>query len=701
MEDILILYSIRNGLSDPLVAVIASFIHLTMPFMILGKISVSRIGLARTWALGWFWRYVSAALLVLAPLVGSLLGNAATTLLIVVGAFGFAAFRSVGAVSNTPLIGEVTTPDERGSFMSGNFLRGNATHLMALLIVIAVLSIRESLLVYQLLIGIGTLIGIYASGQLARIPESAVGMESARTPITQQAKTILQTPRIRRLLFAWGAGFTAFIVVIPFTIITLKSGYGVSDYTALSYSLLLLLGGVASALGNGVISDRVGPRPLLILYAGGLIVVCAFWAITPATYLPAVIAAAFFVAGFCKVGIIAGLGHYFLSAVPDTERVGSSLIMRVFAGACGGLAGSVIGGGVLQLLQSSGLTGLDPYRGYFRIALVLLIALFIVIRRLERLNDWRVSSIVGLLFSPRDLRALYVLNRLKKSTSRSDEIHGVAQLGSIGSSLPETELRAYLDSPTLSVRVRALHALRNIAIHTETVEAVLEELDRGRYTSAWIAAELLGEQGITRAIPQLRAALESGDHFLCGKCMQALVRLGDAESYDRIIEIFNDTTNPRIAIYGANALRQIGGGQLESILVKALEPSLPSPVVDEVLTAAAGCAGVGGQFYRFLRLFNRDESRGLEELMPELPSSLFTEHAEEIRTESRTGENPLHYFRLALIRSAEQSSGEQAAVVKRIITRLEDRQLPRKLAFCLALILTATEQKPATAYPID
>ena len=52
MENMLVLYAIRNGVSDGLVATIASFIHLTMPFMVVGKLSVSRIGVASTWGLG-------------------------------------------------------------------------------------------------------------------------------------------------------------------------------------------------------------------------------------------------------------------------------------------------------------------------------------------------------------------------------------------------------------------------------------------------------------------------------------------------------------------------------------------------------------------------------------------------------------------------------------------------------------------------
>ncbi|MCF7915317.1 MAG: hypothetical protein K9L66_09130 [Spirochaetaceae bacterium] len=48
MNDLLILYGIRNGLEDPQIAVLTSFMYLTMPFMVLGKRLIPRYGLSKT-----------------------------------------------------------------------------------------------------------------------------------------------------------------------------------------------------------------------------------------------------------------------------------------------------------------------------------------------------------------------------------------------------------------------------------------------------------------------------------------------------------------------------------------------------------------------------------------------------------------------------------------------------------------------------
>lgn len=709
MENMLILYAIRNGVSDPLVATLASFIHLTMPLMVFGKALVARIGAARTWGLGWFFRYLSASIMILAPVVAPVASQPVVSGVILLGAFGFAAFRSVGIVGNTPMMGEVTTPEDRGSFLSGNFVRANSTHLIAMAIVIVVFRAVDELWVYQAVLGVGCGLGFYAGTVLARLPESRTPRESASKPFNVVIRNLWESGTMRRLLFAWSAGFVAFTVVIPFSMITVKNGYGISDYLALTFSLPLLLGGITSALVNGVIADRVGPRPLLLLYTSGLLLVALFWAFAPDTFMPLPVGVAFFAAGYCKFGIIVSVGHYFLSAVDETDRVGSSIFMRISSGAAAGLAASVVGGGLLQLFVTSGLEGMDVYRTYFKVALGVIVVLLLVVRRLHPLEEWSIRSILGLLLSPRDMRALYVLNRLKKQSSSRGAEREVVRLGDIGSNLSEGELREHLRSPRLSVRTQALRALGRLTFGDESEEAIIRELKAGEYTTAWIAAEILGEHRIRRAIPLLREGLESADAFLQGKCMVALVRLADEVSYPRIIELFEESKNPRIVIHGANALaRMEDNDRLYRLLLKSLEAELPEAAVDEVLTAAATTVGEGARFYQFLQRYNQDREAGLDALLPDLSSDIIAGDTARVRKESREEAKPLVFFRRALEEGARAgcNRGGQRVVavcnaVRKLFDSLGERPLPRKTAFCMALLLSVEAEEEPIGYGVE
>ncbi|MBN1444948.1 MAG: MFS transporter [Candidatus Omnitrophica bacterium] len=400
LESILILYAIRNGLSAPAVAVLASFVHLSMPFMVAGKTMVSRIGLAQTWALGWFFRYVSASLMVIAPQAGKAVSQQAVTTLIMAGAFGFALFRSIGSIAATPLAGEITDPAERGIFLSGFTMRINITHLLTMLLIAFILKYSDALWIYQLILISGCIAGFYASTVLAGIPESSAPRISAQRPLSYSLSGIWKFEKTRRLLFAWCAGFVAFTLIVPFMIISVKNGYGVSDFTVLVFSAFLLIGGILSATINGFIADRAGPRSLLILYVIGLFIVTSYWAFSPADFLMVPALLSFFTAGFCKTGIIICLSHAFLNVVEDSHRVGSILIMRILSGVAAGISGAFLGGGILYILGIFGLEGLPLYRTYFQIMLLVLFFLLAVIRRLKPQRDWSVKKVLGLLFPP-------------------------------------------------------------------------------------------------------------------------------------------------------------------------------------------------------------------------------------------------------------------------------------------------------------
>lgn len=401
MESMLILYAIQNGVGDSAVAVLASFIHLTMPFVLLGKRMVARVGAAKTWGMGWFLRSLSAGLLVFAPFFGSEELQVFRTGLILVGGFGFAAFRAVGIVGNSPLIGEITDPGSRGRFLSGNFARTTSAQLVTLVAVIVILGRDPEIWAYQAVIGFGAVLGVYTGLILSSVPESEAPRRSAQIPTKTIMGEVWKNLRMRKLLFAWAAGFAAFTLVIPFAIITTKNGYGVSDQDALVFSLIALGGGAVSGIVNGIISDRVGPRPLLVLYVSLLGFVALFWSLAPSRLLFVPTALSFFVAGYCKFGILTVNSHYFLDIARETDRVGSAMVLRATSGAIAGLVGSVIGGGVLAILNEFGYRGLHVYRLYFRIALLAFLIIIPVTYALDRLHEWPLRKTALLHFRPR------------------------------------------------------------------------------------------------------------------------------------------------------------------------------------------------------------------------------------------------------------------------------------------------------------
>jgi len=699
MENTLILYAIRNGLSDPLVAVLASFIHLTMPFMILGKRLVAARGLASTWSLGWLLRYLSASLMIAAPLVPGTLFELRVGL-ILLGAFGFALFRSMGSVSMTPLLGEVTTSRDRGRFISGNFLGSQSAYLVSMILAILAIRLIDRIWVYQLIILIGCAVGLYGSRVLKTIPETSTPRESARRTAASSLKLLLGTPAYRRLLLAWSGGISMFVLFIPISLVTVKNGYGIPDHSALVFSLILVGGGIVSSLVNGSVADHVGPRPLLILYSSGFVLICLYWCWAPAAFLPTPVAAIFFLAGFCKVGIIVCASHYLLSLVRETERVGITLFVRMFSGAVAGLAAAVGSGTVLNVLQGS-MSGLDVYRSYFRILLVVLVPLVFLMIRLKRLREWKVSSILGLFFSPRDLRAMFVLNRMEEASTFGEDARNVEKLGNIRSNLSESALREYLNSPRLSVRIRVLRALRRLDFGPSTAKALRRELKRGEFTSAWIAAEILGDSGVKEATAELRECLDSEDPFLRGKSMVALVQLGDSQSYPRIRSEFAASLNPRILINGAQALSAMEEPEdVRLLLEKSTDPRIPAPVVEEILSQVAAFNGTENGFYTLMREYHRSRRRALSFALSSLAARIPPEERSKLEEENNDGAS-LRRLRRMLCRLAQGSKNGRVRGIRSFLEQAADDSLPERTALCLAVVLGYRGRRWRPAPPIE
>lgn len=697
MNDLLILYGIRNGLTDPQIAVLASFMHLTMPFMVLGKQLIPRYGLSKTWGGAWFLRYLSGAVLILAPWIGRVAPQWIVVGVVWLGAFGFSLFRSIGLTANSALTGEITTSRDRGRFISGNWMRAQTGNLLAMIVVILVMRYYSQLWVYQILIGFGCLVGLYGATLLMKVPESVGPSISARKPVLESLRISFSKARYRRTLYAWSAGLSAYVLVIPFSIVLIKNGYGISDANALLFSLILLIGGITAALVNSALADRVGPRPLLLIYMAGFFVVAAYWIMAPDTFHPVPVALSFFLAGLCKTGINVGASHYLLAAVEPQDRVGISMFARMFSGAAAGLAGSVVGASILTILRGMDMTGLPLYRSYFLVIGLILIPLYALILRLDRLKEWRVGSVLTLLFSMRDLRALYVMNRLERSRDAEDDVAYVQRLRQIASSLSESTLRGLLDSPRLAVRVHAMRALREIEFGAQTADALINEVRCGEFTSAWNAAEILGEHRVQQAVPVLREGLESADPFLVGKCMVSLVQLGDSESYERIRELFAGADNPRIIIHGANAFVAAGDpARITDLLEKIYHAELYPPVADELLSAVATLCGCEREFYRFLREYNRDPEQGISMLQSDL---------EELTGERYTSNDV--YTRLKpsdlMTLMSDKVQGDSCAAYfedffKTSKKRLRNETLHLKLLACLATIFVSSFSSDIAGY---
>ena len=94
--------------------------------------------------------------------------------------------------------------------------------------------------------------------------------------------------------------------------------------------------------------------------------------------------------------------------------MGTNIFLLIISGAIAGIAGTILGGGLLKLLRMFDLNDLTIYRTFFVTILLALVPLFFITKRIERIEDWHVKDVLKILISFSDLRALFTLNKLEK-----------------------------------------------------------------------------------------------------------------------------------------------------------------------------------------------------------------------------------------------------------------------------------------------
>ncbi|TVR69474.1 MAG: MFS transporter, partial [Spirochaetaceae bacterium] len=369
LEDVLVLYGIRNGLPEPALAALASFVQLTMPFMLLGRLFTARWGLSGGWARAYVIRYSFASLLIMAPWFADV---RARTVVILAGALVFAMFRAVGIINMHPLNGEITTEEDRGHYLHTNFALFNGAYFLAVIATILLTRTWDSTWIYQAMVALGMGTGLLSLLVLRGVPESGEGREAARQPFLKLLGEVRREIRLGVLIPAWAGGMMSFALVVPFAILFIKNGYGIDDHTALVFTLLTLIGSVTSGVINQRIARWVDPDRLVLLYAAVLAGVALFWAFAPGEFIFPLVALFFFLAGISRAGMIVGLQHHLISTNRAEHRMHVSLLVELTGSAVSGLTGTVVGGLLLQYFGGR-YTGVLIYQSYFRVVFLILL----------------------------------------------------------------------------------------------------------------------------------------------------------------------------------------------------------------------------------------------------------------------------------------------------------------------------------------
>ena len=605
--NILSLFALKMGGGNFLIGLISSFIYISYFFMLVGRPLVPRLGMVRLMGSFWRLRYIAMLPILLAPVFFSRGAVGAAHAIIIASVFGFHTARGVAVTAYNPIVGAITESAERGAFLARLQALQHSASLVLGVLLAFLLGRDAPLWRYSLFIACGIVSGFVAASRLFKIPEPPDTSPTPGVRLWPGLRQAWKRVSFRRFIFIHSASSLATFMIAPFLVVYVKQVYLQPDNIVILLTVCGSLGALSMALASGFMIDRLGAKPLYFIFTAILTLILIPLVFSPhftsQAGLLVFTALIFFFLNMGQFGILNSAQAYFFGIIRPDERLDLGLAFFLAQGLSGGI-GSLLGGILLQ--RFAGLYPSGPAGGfklYFTISAALLLFVLYLITTLENLGAYPIRDALGVIFSPRDLRAISLLHRLRRSRSPGEERSTIRAIGEFPSSLSVAEIESKLRSPRFSVRAQALDALRTLPVDEKIAGSLISEVKNHGFTTAYLAADILGQKGFKSGIPVLRNALHSKDVFLCGKSMLALSRLEDRSSISEIEKLLAGTHNPRLIIHAASALEKFGSPGSLRVLLNKMTPKTAAYVRDELILSAAGILGLGDWFYPFYTSF--------------------------------------------------------------------------------------------------
>ena len=610
--NIIALYALRLGANDLLLGVLYSVIPLGQLLPLVGRLIVRRLGTVRTMGIFCIVRYALMTPVLFAPLfAGS--PSPVGIWLIAGSVVSFNLARGIAITGHNAIIGAITTEAERGSFLARNQLVIHFGAIGTGLAIGLLLQEQSPLFLFSLLLGAGIVVGFASTRVIFHLPEPPAPVRAGG--FLGSVGRALRRPGVPRFVLLLAVNSFVASMAMPFLVIYVKRVHGLGDNATMLLAAVGSVGAIVMALVSGFVIDRVGAKPLMTIFTAILTITVVLVAVAPPLGSSPVavwiyLGTVFFFATFGANGAASAHSVYYFNLTPRAERLNLGIFNFLVTGIPASL-GALAGGLILDRLATFDLETDDVYRLYYGALVAAYVGILLLTARLERLGAYRVHDLLSIFISPRQLRALALMHRLKASRSPAREQSLVRRLGDVHSRWAAPDLLRSLASPRFAVRTEVLDALSEIPANDEIARALIAEVEQQPFTTAHKAAELIGRKQLHEGVEVLRRGLTSPDIFLTGKCMIALAQLGDGASGPAIEEIFTSTDNPRLLIHGAAALELFGDPGCLGALLAALERAPTRYVRDEVILSAAGILEMADAFYPLYQGFVGEPRRGL------------------------------------------------------------------------------------------
>lgn len=389
-ETVVILFAIKLQAPNFVIAAVGAMLYFGFLLLPLGIIRMGQVGAARSQADFWVCRNIAALLAASSAFLLPFSRHLAWGTLLL-GCFLFYGFRAAGVVMAQPLIGDITTEQDRARLLGESSARFYIFGMLSLAAISLLLGYSDNIRVLTGIIVAGACLGITSSTFIRKIDETAAISESAKTPLVPQLRDALHDPLLRRQIYAGFMLNLANIMLAPISVTALKRGYDVSDKQAILFSLVQFTAAILGSKLTAPVTAKVGPRKLAACAYLLTFPVCLFWiAVSPVTapiLFWSLFSFPFLLTGIYIVLYNNAMIHYFLLTVPARRQVVSSMFINVASGVAASVTGMVIAGLLLKWTEVYFGPGITMFKAYFAIAGILFLAGIFPVLRLDTIRS--------------------------------------------------------------------------------------------------------------------------------------------------------------------------------------------------------------------------------------------------------------------------------------------------------------------------
>lgn len=621
------LYALQLGATTSYVGLISAFGFASFFFLLVGKSLVPRFGVMRL--LGWAWllRYIAILPIMLAPLAVPLIGRSGALVVVAAAMFGFHAFRGIGIISNAPMFSGFATEADRGRLISSFQTSASIVSIAVGAGVAFLLGPTAAIGRYVVFLAAGVAAGMVAVGLVFSLPELESERGHATIPLRETARSALTDPRLRDFLVVLALIALTVGIGRSFLVVWVKQAWELSDRAAYILVTAGSFGNLVTGLLGATLLDRLGAKPLVVFSQVALLVSLAAAVLVPASLLgpTALIATGAVIFLVAMLGITTAESSaqaYFFGITRDDQRLGLGVIYFSILGA-GGTLGALLGGTVIDAL-SLFLERAAAYRIFWMLVIGLLTLTLWRILRLASLGAETFRGALEVIFSPRDLRAAAILNRLDRVRTEDEEQSTLRELAQSGSPLAVDDIVERLHAPSFAVRTQAIEALSVLPYSPAIERALIAHLQQAPHTTAAQAARLLGRASGEEPKKALLRALDSDDRWLAGLALVSLASLDRQSARTRAREWLS-SHEVAIDLFHAAVALQVAGEEADCASLEPLfrRPELEPYVVDEGVLALFRMTNLYDRLYPLYSAWLRPSAaaeRMSDDIHPEHPA---------------------------------------------------------------------------------